>query len=139
MVLFKMFIPLLYSSSSHLGMNVSSIPILENSKPDEKLQIPSSINRIYSMVYPDSSNYGLNFAGSLVLPLQGFWNTILYITISTSACKELWRSHVTRRLQENWALEEAQNMPTKQFGQHQDFGHKGNIPKSVHNSHSSYL
>ncbi|KAN0099882.1 hypothetical protein V8E51_013657 [Hyaloscypha variabilis] len=60
--------------------------------------IPSSINRIYSIAYPDSSNYGLNFAGALVLPLQGFWNAILYITISTSACKELWRSHVTRRL-----------------------------------------
>ncbi|KIM92968.1 hypothetical protein OIDMADRAFT_138728 [Oidiodendron maius Zn] len=60
--------------------------------------IPSSINRIYSIAYPDSSNYGLNFAGSFVLPLQGFWNAILYTTISTSACKELWRSYVTRRL-----------------------------------------
>ncbi|PMD52941.1 uncharacterized protein K444DRAFT_497530, partial [Hyaloscypha bicolor E] len=52
--------------------------------------IPSSINRIYSIANPGSSNYGLNFAGSLVLPLQGFWNAILYIAISTSACKELW-------------------------------------------------
>ncbi|KAL4991606.1 hypothetical protein BDW68DRAFT_151603, partial [Aspergillus falconensis] len=36
--------------------------------------VPSTINRVYAFIRPESSNFGLNYASSFVLPLQGFWN-----------------------------------------------------------------
>ena len=35
-------------------------------------------------------NFGLNYASSLVFPLQGFWNVVVYIITSQTACKRLW-------------------------------------------------
>lgn len=60
--------------------------------------IPSSINRIYSLIYPEANNFALNFVGSVVLPLQGFWNAIIYLSTSLPIFEELWSSHVTNRL-----------------------------------------
>jgi len=51
--------------------------------------IPSSINRVYELVYPDRVSYGLSLTASLVLPLQGFWNSAVYIATSREACKLL--------------------------------------------------
>lgn len=45
-------------------------------------QVPSTVNRVYALVYPDVSNFGLNYASSFVLPLQGFWNSLIYMSIS---------------------------------------------------------
>ncbi|QGA17825.1 hypothetical protein EYB26_005501 [Talaromyces marneffei] len=53
--------------------------------------IPSSANRIYASMYPDATNFGLNYAASFVFPLQAFWNTIVYIITSQSACRDLFR------------------------------------------------
>ncbi|MCJ1275697.1 hypothetical protein MMC21_003500 [Puttea exsequens] len=53
--------------------------------------IPSSINRLYSLARPDSLNFGLNYTETLVLPLQGFFNAIVYIVTSQTACRNLWR------------------------------------------------
>jgi hypothetical protein len=39
---------------------------------------PSSINRVYSLVYPTRTSYGLNLAGAVVLPLQGLWNAVIF-------------------------------------------------------------
>lgn len=52
--------------------------------------IPSSANRLYSAVYPDEVSLPLEYASALVLPLQGFWNCIIYTTTSLEACEELW-------------------------------------------------
>ncbi|KAL8727472.1 MAG: hypothetical protein Q9181_005703 [Wetmoreana brouardii] len=54
--------------------------------------IPSSINRVYALVYPDRVNFGLNFVSALVLPMQGLTNGIVYCITSQSACRELWNS-----------------------------------------------
>ncbi|KAL8700089.1 MAG: hypothetical protein Q9201_005638 [Fulgogasparrea decipioides] len=54
--------------------------------------IPSSINRVYALVYPDRINFGLNFVSALVLPMQGLTNGIVYCITSQSACRELWYS-----------------------------------------------
>ena len=51
--------------------------------------VPSTINRVYSLVYPDHAIFGLLFISSLLLPLQGFWNAILYIATSLPATKSL--------------------------------------------------
>ncbi|BCS27532.1 putative cAMP receptor-like protein [Aspergillus puulaauensis] len=44
--------------------------------------VPSTVNRVYAFAYPDVSNFGLNYASSFVLPLQGFWNSLIYMSIS---------------------------------------------------------
>ncbi|RDW71040.1 hypothetical protein BP6252_07603 [Coleophoma cylindrospora] len=49
--------------------------------------IPSSANRLYSLVHPGQVSIPLEFASALVLPLQGFWNAVIYITTSRQACK----------------------------------------------------
>ena len=53
-------------------------------------RVPSTINRVYTLVRPNNSVFGLDFASGLVLPLQGFWNTVIYIATSLPACKALW-------------------------------------------------
>lgn len=52
--------------------------------------IPSSGNRVYSMVNHGAVSKPLFFASAFVLPLQGFWNAIIYIVTSWAACKSLW-------------------------------------------------
>jgi hypothetical protein len=52
--------------------------------------IPSSGNRVYSMVNHGDVSKPLFFASAFVLPLQGFWNAIIYIVTSWAACKSLW-------------------------------------------------
>ncbi|KAK4696564.1 hypothetical protein P7C71_g1385, partial [Lecanoromycetidae sp. Uapishka_2] len=54
--------------------------------------VPSSINRLYSLANPNKLNFGLNYTETLVLPLQGFLNAIVYVITSQTACKNLWRS-----------------------------------------------
>ncbi|RPA90563.1 family A G protein-coupled receptor-like protein [Choiromyces venosus 120613-1] len=61
--------------------------------------LPSSVNRIYQFIYPDSTHFGLNFAAALVLPCQGFWNGLIYIVTTLPACKEFCRNlweHIRR-------------------------------------------
>jgi hypothetical protein len=54
--------------------------------------VPSTLNRLVALVHPTHSIFGLTYASSLVLPLQGFWNAIIYIFTSVPACKALMRS-----------------------------------------------
>lgn len=54
--------------------------------------VPSSINRLYSLANPNKLNFGLNYVETLVLPLQGFFNAVVYIITSQTACRNLWRS-----------------------------------------------
>ncbi|KAL1890512.1 hypothetical protein Sste5346_008180 [Sporothrix stenoceras] len=56
---------------------------------------PSSINRVYTLVYPSRSSYGLNIASAAVLPLQGVWNAVIYFSTSWS----LLQDEVGRRYQ----------------------------------------
>lgn len=50
--------------------------------------VPSSANRVYS-VFSKTSSEPLEFMSALVLPLQGFWNALIYIVTSWGACKNL--------------------------------------------------
>lgn len=52
--------------------------------------IPSSANRVYSVVHPPYISTPLIFASAFVLPLQGFWNAVIYITTSWSACRKFF-------------------------------------------------
>ncbi|KAL2044430.1 hypothetical protein N7G274_003135 [Stereocaulon virgatum] len=54
--------------------------------------VPSSINRVNSLAHPSRLNFGLNYVETLVLPLQGFLNAVVYVITSQTACRNLWRS-----------------------------------------------
>ena len=63
-----------------------------NPTDHSKIGIPASINRIYGVIRPNNPSFGLNYASSFVFPLQGFWNVIVYVITSRTACKNLWAS-----------------------------------------------
>lgn len=52
-------------------------------------QVPSTANRVYTLIRPDDFCFGLNYVSSFVLPLQGFWNSLIYVSISWPAFKSL--------------------------------------------------
>lgn len=54
--------------------------------------IPSSINRVYALLHPNTINFPLNLTSALVFPLQGFFNMLVYMITSKTACKNLWMS-----------------------------------------------
>ncbi|KAK3989912.1 putative G-protein coupled receptor [Cladorrhinum sp. PSN332] len=51
---------------------------------------PSSINRVYSTIYPTKTSYALNLASAVVLPLQGLWNAVIFTATSWTLLKEEW-------------------------------------------------
>ncbi|KAJ5698303.1 hypothetical protein N7462_000308 [Penicillium macrosclerotiorum] len=63
--------------------------------------VPSTANRVYALARPDDFSFGLNYTSSFVLPLQGFWNSLIYVSISWPAFKTLWGNFQrrTQRLQ----------------------------------------
>ncbi|KAJ6000067.1 CAMP receptor-like protein [Penicillium waksmanii] len=62
------------------------------SKANAEKQVPSTLNRVYSFARPNDFSFGLNYASSFVLPLQGFWNSVIYVSISWPAVKTTWRN-----------------------------------------------
>ncbi|TAQ90332.1 hypothetical protein B7494_g1358 [Chlorociboria aeruginascens] len=48
--------------------------------------VPASVNRVYGLRYPSKPSFALNIGSAVVLPLQGFWNTIIYFTTSLQIC-----------------------------------------------------
>lgn len=56
--------------------------------------LPSSSNRVYAVVN-DTSVPALEYMSAFVLPLQGFWNALIYIVTSWRACQILWEDMVT--------------------------------------------
>lgn len=56
-----------------------------------RFKVPSSVNRVYSVVHPSYISVPFTFASAIVLPLMGFWNSVIYITTSWTACKSLIR------------------------------------------------
>ncbi|KID95640.1 G-protein coupled receptor, partial [Metarhizium majus ARSEF 297] len=70
--------------------------------------IPSSANRVYSAVHLGEVSVPLQFMSAFVLPLQGFWNAVIYAVTSWGACKNVfhdwklgWRQAVSRRMGAN--------------------------------------
>ncbi|KAJ4263146.1 hypothetical protein NW762_006768 [Fusarium torreyae] len=51
--------------------------------------VPSSANRVYSVFHTKNPSVPLEFMSAFVLPLQGFWNALIYMVTSWSACKNL--------------------------------------------------
>jgi hypothetical protein len=51
--------------------------------------IPSSANRVYSVIHNSQTSSALEYMSAFVLPLQGFWNAVIYMVTSWKACKSL--------------------------------------------------
>ena len=64
--------------------------------------IPSSIFRAYILVHPDSTPFGLAYATGLVLPLMGFWNAAIYVTISWDAVLDMFAGDIDKRVWRQW-------------------------------------
>lgn len=93
------FVSLLITWVSHCLSNALhnlSQVLVETSIADLRSQVPSSINRVYTLVYPDHVSVPSTFAAGIVLPLMGFWNSVIYITISWKPCKMLFRGIFSR-------------------------------------------
>jgi hypothetical protein len=52
--------------------------------------VPSSANRVYSALNTKSTSVPLEVISAFILPLQGFWNALIYMITSWSACKNLF-------------------------------------------------
>lgn len=53
--------------------------------------VPSSANRVWGLIHPSEPSYTLNICAALVLPLQGFWNTVIYFSTSLEVCRRTVR------------------------------------------------
>ena len=49
--------------------------------------VPSTVNRLQQFIDKENKIFGLNLASALVLPLQGFWNSMIYISTTWPECK----------------------------------------------------
>ncbi|KAI5462775.1 hypothetical protein BGZ63DRAFT_412544 [Mariannaea sp. PMI_226] len=49
--------------------------------------LPSTANRVYLLIHPDSEAPALEYMSAAVLPLQGFWNAMIYMVTSWAACR----------------------------------------------------
>lgn len=58
--------------------------------------IPSSANRLYSIGNPGRIIPALEFAAAFVIPLQGFWNAVIYVTTSWKACRKFFTTNPFR-------------------------------------------
>ena len=68
-------------------------------------QVPSTVNRVYTLFQPNETNFPLELTSSFVLPLQGFWNSLIYIAISWSSMKALFHHfrRSPRRDKNSWS------------------------------------
>ncbi|CAD6500828.1 BgTH12-06533 [Blumeria graminis f. sp. triticale] len=76
--------------------------------------IPSSANRVYSLVYHGQVNYALHYVSAFVLPLQGLWNAIIYATTSLEACYHDW-SQIRKGIPLNSGLHAIVSSPVNIF------------------------
>lgn len=93
---------------------------------------PSSINRVYTLIYPDKASYGLNIAAAVVLPLQGVWNAVIYFTTSWKIFRqEMEATRTGRRLLALLGLgNEAAETGTRQSGGSLALGSSVRTPRS---------
>lgn len=62
-----------------------------------KAQVPSSMNRVYSLIHPALVSLPFSYASGIVLPLMGFWNSVIYITTSWGAVRLLFSGKLNQK------------------------------------------
>jgi hypothetical protein len=51
--------------------------------------VSSSINRVYSLIFPKIVSFGLSLAAGVCCHCRGFWNAVVYVVTSLPAYKAL--------------------------------------------------
>lgn len=64
--------------------------------------IPSSVFRVYTLFHSPNDNFGIAYAAGLVLPLTGFWNAVIYTTISWDAVLDMVAGDIDSRVWRSW-------------------------------------
>ena len=53
-------------------------------------QVPSTANRVYGLIYPGSTvPFATSCIANFVLPLMGFWNSVIYFVVSRAALRDM--------------------------------------------------
>ena len=60
----------------------------------QPFQVPSSIDRVYPLIHPSLVSPRFTYGAGIVLPLMGFWNSIIYITTSWAAVRLLFNGEL---------------------------------------------
>ncbi|KAI0515391.1 G-protein coupled receptor [Xylaria bambusicola] len=95
--------------------------------------IPSSANRVFSLVHTGETVVALEILSAIVLPLQGFWNAIIYCVTSWSAVK-LFFSEVLHRTRHG---DSPSNFVSQQRDRHDlNFSFRGRSNKGSEDSDS---
>ena len=100
-------IAVFYSFANNLGKFYFCLLHSQSNQPE----VPSTINRVYSLVHAGEVSFTLNYIESLVLPLQGFWNSVIYIATSLPACGATWNKVRGRATVGSFAMSDMRNMP----------------------------
>ena len=58
--------------------------------------VPASVNRFYSFLHPHQINVPSSYVTSVVLPLMGFWNSVIYMVTSWRAVRNLFTGRLGR-------------------------------------------
>ena len=84
------FVSLLVTWASAPAPHPGHNQISKRSRLTNILQVPSSVNRVYSLIHPELVSLPFTYASGVVLPLMGFWNSVIYITTSWRAVRLLF-------------------------------------------------
>lgn len=84
--------------------------------------VPASINRVHGLAHEAHPSFALNVMSAMVLPLQGFWNTVIFFTTSWSITRRTlrrWRRkrREKRGIKEPVSMEERHGRGEKQSDQ----------------------
>ena len=58
--------------------------------------VPPSVNRFNSLLHPNTLHIPSSYATSVVLPLMGFWNSVIYIVTSWAVVRKLFTGQLSR-------------------------------------------
>lgn len=75
--------------NSHIDHHHSNHDQVTPTRLTDPLQVPSSLNRVYSLIHPSLVSLPFSYASGIVLPLMGFWNSVIYITTSWATVRLL--------------------------------------------------
>jgi hypothetical protein len=111
--------------------------------------VPSTINRVQQFVNKGSPVFGLNLASALVLPLQGFWNAMIYMSTTWPECKRAFAETLYPSLSathhRSWDLDRKNSQRTVSTDETQGYGAeiplgemlKQTVPSRIHSRMSS--
>jgi hypothetical protein len=63
--------------------------------------VPATVNRVYSLATNGKVNFAMNLMAAIVLPLQGFFNCVIYLFFSRSELKKESRK-LAQKIRNSW-------------------------------------